>query len=237
MSPPTILRIKRKRGQDPLQALILEDQRSVKRSKVSTPVGSPKGSPKASPKLAPSPSPHIPPVNPAEKIYFRLKRTDEVRIREENDVIQSILTPDEKPLDPEARQFVIPNRSTVEDTVIPNELSDMLETYLSVDGVETKTDDYVYDVYYLDSEPLTTANHPQSQIGYIKFFEEDEDNEVLKVYELDKEDTQLSDDEDSNAEDFYQNDYPSDDGQEWSDEFGDDSNEEYGYGEDEYEYD
>ena len=35
---------------------------------------------------------------------------------------------------------------------------------------EVEESQYVYDVYQLsESEPLTTANHPLSQIGYIRF--------------------------------------------------------------------
>lgn len=71
--------------------------------------------------------------------------------------------------------------------------------------------DYVYDVYQLSStEPLTDANHPQSQIGYIRFFE-DEDTELNQSDDDNDASRKLySDDEDSNAESFYQNDYPSD---------------------------
>lgn len=63
--------------------------------------------------------------------------------------------------------------------------------------------EYVYDVYYRDRAVHETWE--KEKIGYIKF-EEDKgdllgDDESVKV---------LSDDEDSNAEDFYKNDYPDD---------------------------
>lgn len=237
--PPRVLRIKRKRGQDPLQALILEDKRSVKRSKPSTPVSS----------RVPSPVNTPPAIKDADakNFYFTLSRTDDMEVVDDS-VVQSILA--EAPgVDAEKvsrkRKFIIPKSQTEEDTIIPNELSDMLNSFLSVgegstpkrkrkvrggaskvettDTTESTTvetpeieapepvSEYVYDVYLLSStEPLTTANHPQSQIGYIRFFD-DEDNDL---YQSDDDDTRkpaiLSDDEDSNAEDFYQNDYPSD---------------------------
>ncbi|KAK6458377.1 uncharacterized protein RJT20DRAFT_31306 [Scheffersomyces xylosifermentans] len=269
--PPRILRIKRKRFQDPLQALVLEDRRGVKRSKPSTPVSS----------QAPSPS-----ATPARNVstenlnyIFKLARTDALtgNANVDETILQSVLseasfqqddqndpnkTSTSTPTTPSKRttrkrKFIIPSRQTEEDVVIPNELSDMLNSFLTVDKQEssnvggsghrkrrtrasvgntsneitdqtpsnndftTDTDidtstkeelsEYVYDVYQLTStEPLTTANHPQSQIGYIRFFDDDDDN----FYDTDEDElnkpTVFSDDEDSNAEDFYQNDYPSD---------------------------
>ncbi|KAK6198053.1 uncharacterized protein RJT21DRAFT_54243 [Scheffersomyces amazonensis] len=265
--PPKILRIKRKRNQDPLQALILEDRRSAKRSKPSTPL----------------PSPISTPVRSGSRedlnLIFTLTRTDELAHVDTLDatILQTVLSesvsvraPDTsidtvnnndhhgsstpstvKPIKQRKRKFIIPNRQIEEDTIIPNELSDMVNSFLSIDNKngapirkrrtrnrsdvvsdhanhqqqqqhsdqiadEDSPDDeaseYVYDVYQLSSAvPLTTANHPQSQIGYIRFFDEDDPN---GLYQSDDEDvdptTVFSDDEDSNAEDYYQNDYPSD---------------------------
>ncbi|CUM53842.1 uncharacterized protein AC631_00236 [Debaryomyces fabryi] len=246
--PPQILRIKRKRGQDPLQALILEDNNAAKRSKPSSPASSTI-------------------IDKNKNFYFTLTRTDEFGAINEEAVIESILS--EAPsvgeagssiLDKEAgkkvenssggrkRKFIIPKKQTEEDAYIPNELADMVsslltskdnmnssqrkrrnrkgisasnleespvipdietENKLNVVDIEEKSD-YVYDVYQLSStEPMTTANHPQSQIGYIRFFDEEND-----LYQSDEENEKtnnlFSDDEDSNAESFYQNDYPSD---------------------------
>lgn len=222
-SPPKILRIKRKRGQDPLQALILEDRRSAKRSKSSTPINSRV----PSPVLAPQPD--------EKSFYFTLSRTDA-----QIDDLQSLLS--EAPANvSRKRKFIIPKNQTEEDAVIPNELADMVNLFLTV-GESTKrrkkrsrtgagtgdieaeeekqpeieeepadiTAEYVYDVYLLsNTEPLTTANHPQSQIGYIRFFD-DADNDLYQSDDDDASKPVFSDDEDSNAEDFYQNDYPED---------------------------
>lgn len=257
IAPPTVLRIKRKRFQDPLQALVLEDRRAAKRLKPSTPISSAVNSPVATPTK----------VQSSENLnyIFKLARTDTLE-NTANDatILQSVLLEagfrDESQLELESalnnsnsnrkRKFIIPMRQTEEDVTIPNELSDMLSSFLSVGkenaiaspvarkkrtrgivdvsneihessetpeipavneaSAEEEQSEYVYDVYQLTStEPLTTANHPQSQIGYIRFFDDDDD-----FYESDQDETNkptvFSDDEDSNAEDFYQNDYPSD---------------------------
>lgn len=242
--PPKILRIKRKRHQDPLQALILEDRRSVKRSKPSSPV--------TSPRLSPTTTTHVT-TTPLENhnYVFKLARTDEsdkVNAHDES-IIQTILSESQTGIDenslsePTKRNFVIPKHQTEEDIEIPNELSDMLDSFLSLeknndtkrrkrgrrntseefsrptqlvnaenDNVEEEETQYVYDVYHLtDSEPMTSANHPLTQIGYIRFFEDENETNLLMNDEEDEtKPNVLTDDEDSNAESFYQNDYPSD---------------------------
>lgn len=206
--PPQVLRIKRKRGQDPLQALILE-HRNPKRSKPSSPISSPISSP------APEP----------RSWYFQLARTDNAAV--DHEILASVLAEAAKKED-NNRQFVLPKQQTEEDTVIPNELADMVDSFLHVNevgerqkrrgGATTKaqvqsTEDlaseYVFDVYKLsDTEPLTNANFPLSLIGYIRFFDDDEYD--LMQSDDDKSEVVFSDDEDSNAESFYQNDYPED---------------------------
>lgn len=228
--PPTILRIKRKRTQDPLQALILEDRNRAKRSKPSSPTS----------------SAILTPPEPQEtkNLYFALTRTDE-STQIDDQAIQSVLSEAAKSPSKSKRKFIIPKRQIEEDVYIPNELSDMVSSLLmssseqpvrkrrirgrrqSSVGEESRPtaplppkaavqeslvySDYVYDVYQLSStEPLTDANHPQSQIGYIRFFE-DEDTELNQSDDDNDASRRLySDDEDSNAESFYQNDYPSD---------------------------
>lgn len=225
--PPQILRIKRKRGQDPLQALVLEERRLAKRSKPLSPV--------SSKPLTPTPE--------AKNYYFELTRTDNANVPDP-DVLASVLS--EAVSQQENRQFVIPKQQTEEDIVIPNELSEMLDTFLHVDGGNTtrrkrtrrggstqldmgqleeqprleqeqqedendELDDYVFDVYKLSSTtPLTNANYPLSLIGYIRFFDDDEYDLMQSDDETKGKGDIYSDDEDSNAESFYQNDYPED---------------------------
>lgn len=245
-APPQILRIKRKRDQDPLQALILEDRQALraKRSKPSSlallAVLTPRKEPQEGLDAASQRAFH-------QALLFTLTRTDAAV---DTEAIQSVLS--------EAgagakRKFIIPRAPEAPEAEIPNELSDMLERYLTVGGEgkrrrrrgptgampqpgatagpgaaagpsepsgavraeplgeagaevasEAAGGDYVYDVYQLSPHPMTSANHPSSTIGYIRFFDDADDFEVSDDH------PQLLDDEDSNAEDFYQNDYPSD---------------------------
>lgn len=215
-TPPQVLRIKRKRGEDPLQALILESRQPSKKSKPSTPITS----------AHPSPSEQ-------RNWLFQLEKTEE--LEQSQAALESLLA-ESKNDRRDARQFVIPKKHTLEDSVIPNELTDMVANFLTVDEPTTrkkrkprrqpneaqrepslttsstsheKTEvDYVFDTYKLSElEPLTEANYPKSQIGYIRFF----DDENYDLMQLDDDNLpNKSDDEDSNAESFYQNDYPED---------------------------
>ena len=128
--PPKILRIKRKRHQDPLQALILEDRRSVKRSKPSSPVTSPRLSPTTTTPVTTTPLEN-------HNYVFKLARTDEsdkVNAHDES-IIQTILSESQTGIDennlsePTKRNFVIPKHQIEEDIEIPNELSDMLDSF------------------------------------------------------------------------------------------------------------
>lgn len=67
---------------------------------------------------------------------------------------------------------------------------------------------YVYDVYYRDKAIHDENIKLGSNIGIIKFA--DEDLSLLSDKEELSDAARVSDDEDSNAEDFYQNDYPED---------------------------
>lgn len=72
------------------------------------------------------------------------------------------------------------------------------------DNEDDDEDEYVYDVYYRDK--AVSDQWENERIGYIKF----DDDELDKLE--DKEDDTLlnTDDEDSNDENFYRNDYPED---------------------------
>ncbi|KAI8645796.1 hypothetical protein BD408DRAFT_440560 [Parasitella parasitica] len=87
----------------------------------------------------------------------------------------------------------------------------MVKEYLTLQ--EKEEEDYVYDVYYRDDEN-TEQNVALMNVGSLVWF--DEQSEYLD----DDSDSELGDnvDEDSNAEDYYQNDYPD---EEDSDEFED----------------
>lgn len=194
-APPQILRIKRRRGSDPLQALVLDQQRSTKKQKKDTQRGS-------------------------DNFYFKLTRSGE-KLSQDESVIQSVLSEATgSNANEEAKKFVYLRNQKEEDTIIPNELTDMVSSFLSINQEQNansragepaaSNSDYVYDVYQLTSvEPFTTQDLEKSKIGYIRFFNDedsllqsDDENVASKQEDLD--------DEDSNAESYYQNDYPSD---------------------------
>lgn len=213
--PPQILRIKRKRGQDPLQALILGA--ASKRVKLSL---------------------------DQKSYYFQLNRTDQAHSDADvsgSVLFESAASGSGRhfviPKRPNDADTVIPHELAdmvdtflhVEDQPTRRKRRGRLKTEspeedpgASGPPAETKgaapdptsnvselsefLNDYVFDVYTL-SEPLTSQNFPQSEIGYIKFFD---DKDYNLMNSDDSAESAHSDDEDSNAESFYQNDYPED---------------------------
>ncbi|KAF7728242.1 solute carrier 7, member 6 opposite strand [Apophysomyces ossiformis] len=79
----------------------------------------------------------------------------------------------------------------------------MVKEYLTLNERPEETEDYVYDVYYRDDSGNATELH-SGNIGSLVWFENESE------YVNDDEDSEVGDieDEDSNAEDYYQNDYP-----------------------------
>ncbi|AOW01162.1 uncharacterized protein YALI1_B04759g [Yarrowia lipolytica] len=73
---------------------------------------------------------------------------------------------------------------------------------------DAEVEDYVYDIYYRHRNAATTSYEGQ-RIGFIVL---DADEQLLFNDDDDDSDAAgVTDDEDSNAEDFYRNDYPDDD--------------------------
>lgn len=201
-SIPSVLRVKRRRTDDPLQALILEDQRVNKRSKTTLP----------SPRLQ----------LPAPVSVYQLARTDDHNHAFEQD--HTLLH--ESLGDGQRRQFVLKPTQELADEELPAAVSEMVDSFVNTPEASTSpprkrrgrrasdfgakvvppVDEYVYDVYQL--APVTLATHPKLMIGYVQFFDDSGDN--LYPSDDDKSDHAVLDDEDLNAELFYQNDYPSD---------------------------
>lgn len=112
---------------------------------------------------------------------------------------------------------------------LPNEIAQMVNEYLKINkGNETSTArtkkpskkhfsseiarlpslDYVYDIYHLEQIPEDEAvTYTREKVGFIKII--NKDIELLPESDTDS-NLQLSDDEDSNDENYYQNDYPED---------------------------
>ncbi|KAJ1981441.1 hypothetical protein H4R34_002073 [Dimargaris verticillata] len=95
--------------------------------------------------------------------------------------------------------------SSATDSLIP-----MMEQYLSVDQT---SDDYVYDVYYVDTadDDEFDVIRAQKTYGSLLWTGVEDDN-----YEFVPTSESECDEEDSNAEDYYAHDYPDED--DWSDE-------------------
>ncbi|KAI9009792.1 hypothetical protein BC832DRAFT_591122 [Gaertneriomyces semiglobifer] len=98
-------------------------------------------------------------------------------------------------------------------------LMPMIQEYLRVtEGVEppVSEEEYVYDLYYQDTSGATA---PDARIGQLTL---DQDANVFLIDEDEDSDVLDEADEDSNAEDYYQNEYP--------DEWESSDEDEYGYG-------
>ncbi|KAI8340047.1 hypothetical protein BC941DRAFT_239544 [Chlamydoabsidia padenii] len=82
----------------------------------------------------------------------------------------------------------------------------MVKEYLTLNDKveEPEEDDYVYDVYYCDKSTDKDTVITGPNVGSLMWFDEETE------YMNDDSDSEIGDneDEDSNAEDFYQNDYP-----------------------------
>ncbi|CDH53955.1 predicted protein [Lichtheimia corymbifera JMRC:FSU:9682] len=113
---------------------------------------------------------------------------------------------------------LFPDEDNADDEDIMCNFIPMVKEYLTLnDRKQEEEDDYVYDVYYQDNSESAGA-FKDLTIGSLIWFNEE------TQYMNDESDSEAADfdDEDSNAEDFYQNDYPDEESDE---EF----EEQYGY--------
>ncbi|KAG1148502.1 hypothetical protein G6F37_010846 [Rhizopus arrhizus] len=91
----------------------------------------------------------------------------------------------------------------------------MIKEYLTLNEKEPEDDDYVYDVYYREEHnPVVNTSNVGSLVWFDGATEYMDDNDT---------DSEIGDveDEDSNAEDYYQNDYPEEEDGDDHDEFED----------------
>lgn len=85
---------------------------------------------------------------------------------------------------------------------------------VDMNGRLADSSEYVYDVYYRDK--AVSKRWETENIGYIKF-----DDDDLEEFENDNDLSMITDDEDSNDENFYRNDYPEDEDSGYDDEADD----------------
>lgn len=198
---PQILRVKRKRAEEPLDALLVDKAPSRKRSHQADP-GYVYKLAKTEEKLIQSTDPNSYLLNNNDgykkgKKTFSIPKTEEDTGKNESDKV-----------DPE--------------------LLEMVSEYLNEDNKKSPKEskeeigsDYVYDVYYREENGRGSES---GNIGYVQFSEDELDEE--EDNEKNSDEFNETDDEDSNSEDYYLNDYPEDeDGEdeEGSEELGLDS--------------
>lgn len=219
---PEVVRIKRKRTQDSLEALILESSKGKKRHRTNL------------------------------HVFKLQRTEDQIPLHSSSlNCVENGFLPLLQELDDSGTNFMIPRKRTQEEQ-LPEHFTEMLDNVLdfgsmtpptvgsssytaqplkrrkrkhtntisngssstkesnSTESTSTAELDYVYDVYYRDRSIHEYNEQTSSKIGFLKF---EQDLEGL-INDDDDSDTSghvHSDDEDSNAEDFYKNDYPESD--------------------------
>ncbi|KAI9318642.1 hypothetical protein BX666DRAFT_1930068 [Dichotomocladium elegans] len=113
---------------------------------------------------------------------------------------------------------LFPDEDNADDEDILYNFIPMVKEYLTLNERKQEDEnDYVYDVYYRDDSKSADAIQ-NGNVGSLVWFDED------KQYMNDKDsdsDVGNEEDEDSNAEDYYQNDYPDEESDgEFEDQFG-----------------
>ncbi|CEJ03777.1 hypothetical protein RMCBS344292_17754 [Rhizopus microsporus] len=248
--PITILRIKRKRTEEPLEALLLQQQNEEKRLKRSNEDTSVlKVSATALPtifRLAETvEEASFSNLDEARKLKDRISRRIQPGLSRPQtptpiEERKEQLMQKQSDVSKKARYRVISqNRAKAMENMPPVLILDedtedvddimcnfipMIKEYLTLNDREQKQedeDDYVYDVYYRDDQEPNALN--VNNVGSLVWF--DDTTEYMDDNDTESEMGDVGD-EDSNAEDYYQNDYPDEeDDHDDHDEF----EEQYGY--------
>ncbi|KAJ3491135.1 hypothetical protein NLI96_g915 [Meripilus lineatus] len=278
----TILRIKRKRNEEPLDALVVDSGSKRKKTKaraglnvfqfvetvergawddekqkkdIEARISSLARESTKEKSHSPNPqslTPHIPPLQPTTPLQTQTKATQSFNQSSRNrlpvlsqlhrtpKVISKKEYDDQQRQQPKFKMYdAIPSASSLASaaTAVPEEVDPemekflpMLEEYLRVNEInlpvpdsprsqESDEDDYVWDVFYqrpttfqlLYEENLTLGTVTGLPPSTNDLFDSDSDSEFID-----------EDDEDSNAEDWYKNDYPDEEDPSTSDEDGSD---------------
>ncbi|KAF8929824.1 hypothetical protein BGZ47_000867 [Haplosporangium gracile] len=112
-------------------------------------------------------------------------------------MVREYLTISDKKVDP---------KISVDETAVSGQLSSAFSRRDDAGGASDSEDEYVYDIYYRDVNADHAKESQQRAIGSLLWFSDDENN---FMNEDDSSDDDYED-SDSNAEDYYQNDYPED---------------------------
>ncbi|CCD23369.1 Iwr1p NDAI_0B03350 [Naumovozyma dairenensis CBS 421] len=217
---PEFIRVKRRRDEDSVQALLIDEGKKNKRTKFMF-------------RLTKTVNPNsYQSEHESTTPLLKLSATDNRHfvLEQKKRRHSSTYDGDEKPL-----PYTDQDRATTtnDDNELPPEIHEMVDKYLTLNkGKPTTTRkkpskkhftgesakiitmpslDYVYDIYHLENLPdeeEISKYKRDNKIGFVKIIntdmdlvpDEDEDEDVLA----------RSDDEDSNEENYYQNDYPED---------------------------
>ncbi|CDO94601.1 unnamed protein product [Kluyveromyces dobzhanskii CBS 2104] len=206
------IRVKRRRDEDSVQALLLEEERNAKKG----------------------------------KFVFKLSKTVELEAPDNSSPLLKLSSSNN-----DKKMIYVLERERErraelkEQEELPDSISEMLNDYLKIKENDTQehkkrkasrkhshslitpilpSADYVYDVYVKQVIPEDEDEFvfDKNTVGYIRIVEHSGD--MIPEEEIDPERTMLTDDEDSNEEDYYQNDYPEDEDDDRSIFIGSDEN-------------
>ncbi|KAG5355019.1 hypothetical protein CJU89_6835 [Yarrowia sp. B02] len=233
-TPPTTLRVKRKRGQDPLHALLVDSlKKNNKNAYVFTFAGTEETQPAkndtvlleehmrqaGTQKRRQSVSTSVDENDPDGRRVFRLPRAKKQKRRQSSDagvsaaltdMVQNYLQmePSSSSDKPVVSSQDLPPAIDEDTEMASEDTSNMKGPLADSLDPDAEVEDYVYDIYYRHRNAATTSYEGQ-RIGFIVL---DADEQLLFNEDDDDSDAAAAtDDEDSNAEDFYRNDYPDDD--------------------------
>lgn len=236
--PPQILRVKRKRTDDPLQALVMEtSRRQIKRPKYVFRLKRTEERDIQDSTAVLTASDNLKDNKPVFNLATNRKSISNAIGLEPDKVSRGSISEgtqdlvanivDEQPmeLNPQLLEMLNDYLKDNDETTVNNHVKppkrrqssisqelngrplfskeQLLRNSIAINEEEDSDSDYVYDVYYRDK--AISAQWENEKIGYIRF---DDDQEGM----LDEQDEFLmnTDDEDSNDENFYRNDYPED---------------------------
>lgn len=213
---PEFIRVKRRRDEDSVQALLIDEDKKVKRAKYIF-------------KLQKT-------VNQNSYEDEKEAETPLLKLSDE-DNRHFVLEQHKRKRDQESDNEIEPelNKTTDHTDQIPSEITEMVDNYLklhkdqgskdiNIGSIKKKpskkhyfsqiatlpSNDYVYDIYHLEKVPETEIidYNSKDNVGFVKIVNKYMD--LLPDRDEDENSQIRSDDEDSNDENYYQNDYPED---------------------------
>lgn len=238
--PPQILRVKRKRTEDPLQALVIEtSKRQIKRPKYVFRLKRTEEKDIQDSTTVLTASDSLKDNKPVFNLAPRKKSISNGSVQNANGGSRGSISEgtqnqasdivDEQPmeLNPQLLEMLNDYLKENDETAINNHVKppkrrqssisqerelngrptfdreQMLRNAIAIDEDENNDSEYVYDVYYRDK--AINDQWENERIGYIRFDDDDAD-----LFDEQDENMMNTDDEDSNDENFYRNDYPED---------------------------